>query len=49
MEAADEWQRNRTWRETAACVGEEVEEVDGEEGDDEPWQPGKNGHRITVG
>jgi hypothetical protein len=47
VEAADEWQRERSWREAAARVGEEVQEVDGEEGGDEPWQPRKKlSHRI---
>jgi hypothetical protein len=45
VEAADEWQRAGTWRE-AACVGEKVQEVDGEDGDDEPWQPGKKGRHC---
>jgi hypothetical protein len=48
MEAADEWQGNGAWREAAACVGEEVEEVDGEEGGDEPWQPRKKQKHCTV-
>jgi hypothetical protein len=41
VEAADERQREWSWREAAARVGEEVQEIDGEEGEDEPWQPAK--------
>lgn len=36
VEAADEWQWVRARREAAVCVGQEVEEVDGQEGDDKP-------------
>jgi hypothetical protein len=46
VEVSDEWQRAGTWREAAACVGEKVQEVDGEDGDDEPWQPGKKGRHF---
>jgi len=46
VEASDEWQRAGAWRQAAACMGEKVQEVDGEDGDDEPWQPGKNGRHC---
>jgi hypothetical protein len=46
VEASDEWQRAGTWREAAACVDEKIQEVDGENGDDEPCQPGKERHCI---